>query len=237
MKSMSEMKERARRSAESETSGHRSTLAESVPLLVSLEIKLPTFNVSLDDFLGRVRPRDRDSGPGLELARIRNVDGGGAVVMSEDKSGGAGTTPVGGDETCTDDAETLAPSIVFVPGVNGRLRRKLRERGARGKPGTNEIVVVLDSDVDASSPSRPVVETDQREAAAGGGMSDAVGMYGGHSGAGAGRGIAEDITLNSIVAGEFGAENDLLKPGCMRTVFERGLGLEVCVSLLWVIAD
>ena len=58
---------------------HLSALGEITPRPpVSLEIKLPTFNASLDGFRGRVRARD--SGPGLELERARYVEGG---VLSE----------------------------------------------------------------------------------------------------------------------------------------------------------
>lgn len=107
-----------------------------------------------------------------------------------------------------------------VPGVNGRLRRRLRERVVRGRPEANEIVVLLRDFV--SSASFPAVDTDQREAAPGGPISGAAGMYGGVEVSGMGIGITEDMTLNSIVAGELGAEKDLLKPGCMRTTFGCG---------------
>lgn len=207
---------------------HLSALTESTPRLVSLEIKLPTLSASFDDFRGSVLVRN--AGPGLELERARYAVGGAALLLSE-----TGIADGPHDDTCAEciDAGALERSMVFVPGVSGRLRRRLRERGARGRPGANEMSVFLNAF--ASSPSFPVVETDHREAPAGGCAGDAAGagMYGGESGAGIW--TAEDITLNSIVAGEFGAEKDLLKPGCMRMTFERVF--ERCVSAPWTIAD
>ena len=194
---------------------HLSALDESVARLVSFENNRSTLSVSFEDFRGIARARD--SGPGLELERVRDVEVGTPSVADPDKSDIA----IGRVENCFDgEADVFEPSIAGVPGVNGRFRRRLRERGVRGRPEANEIVGLLRAF--ASSPSFPVVDTDQREAAAGGTINEVTGMYGGVGVSGIGIGTAEDMTLNSIVAGEFGAENDLLKPGCMRMMFERG---------------